>query len=200
MKSTLTISNVTHESSGVLVNNPGKLLPYGLTESGPTDLEKIFSLPLRPSKNFIVPGYIKISRLYHAIVSSELLPPLQIAYAIPSRVTNGADVVVAPPFLSNSAEVITPFGTLLLQWHGAQDVTTAASLTSFIKEHMEGLDNMDEEEKSRLKELEDQSLMVAALYSIAQETKDPDTVRMALGTLGQTEAGRTYLKEANYQL
>ena len=164
------------------------------------DSDQIFLLPSRPSKNFTGAGNIKISRLYLAIVS--FLPPdsLQIAYAMPHRVTNGVDVAVVPPYFGNTATAITPFGMLLLQLHGRLDASTAASLTTFIREYTEGLVNMPPEEQSRLQELEDQTLLISTLASIAYESKDAESVRMAYAGLLGTEAGRKYLEERKYQL
>lgn len=182
------------------MDNPGKSLPSAMMVNGRMVSDPIFALPLKLSKNFTIPGSIKISELYRAIVSSELLPSFQIAYAMPCRVTSGADVVVVLPYLGNMAEIITPYGMLLLQWLGEPVATTAASLTSFIKDYMEGLDNMDEEDKSRLQELEDQALLVSTLHAITQESTDADSVRMAYGALLATEAGRIHLRENGFKL
>ena len=164
------------------------------------DSDPIFLLPLRPSKNFTVPGNIKISRLYLAIVS--FLPPRSLvnAYAMPLRVTSGADVAVVPPYFSRTVYATTPFGTLLLSLRTSADVTTAESLTTFIKEYTERLVNMPPEEQSRLQELEDQTLLISTLHSIATESRDAESVRMAYAGLLGTESGRKYLEERKYQL
>ena len=182
------------------MDNPGKSLPSAMMVNGRMVSDPIFALPLRPSKNFTGAGNIRISQLYVAIVS--FLPPdsLRIAYAMPRRVTNGADAAVVPPLLDDTGTVITPFGMLLLQLHGRLDATTAASLTNFIKECTEGLVNMPPEEQSRLQELEDQTLLISTLASIAYESKDAESVRMAYAGLLGTEAGRKYLEERKYQL
>lgn len=168
--------------------------------NGRMDSDPIFSLPLRPSKNFTGAGNIRISQLYVAIVS--FLPPdsLRIAYAMPLRVTSGADVAVVPPLLDDTGTVITPFGMLLLSLRTSADVTTAESLTTFIKEYTERLVNMPPEEQSRLQELEDQTLLISTLHSIATESRDAESVRMAYAGLLGTEAGRKYLEERKYQL
>ena len=164
------------------------------------DSDPIFALPLRPSRNFTGAGNIRISRLYLAIVS--FLPPdsLVNAYAMPRRVTNGAGAVVVPLFLSSTVLAITPFGTLLLQLHGVPDATTAVSLTTFIKEYTEGLVNVSSEERTRVEELEEQNLLLSTLHSIAYESKDPESVRMAYAGLLGTDAGRKYLAERQYTL
>lgn len=160
----------------------------------------IFALPLRPSRNFTGAGNIRISRLYLAIVS--FLPPdsLVNAYAMPRRVTSGADVAVAPPYFGRTVLAITPFGTLLLSLRTSADVTTAESLTTFIKEYTEGLVNVSSEERTRVEELEEQNLLLSTLHSIAYESKDPESVRMAYAGLLGTDAGRKYLAERQYTL
>lgn len=164
------------------------------------DSDPIFALPLKPSKSFMLLGNTKISQLYLAIESS--LPPNSLvnAYAMPRRVMSGAEDVVVLPSSGNTVEVITHFGTLLLQWHINVAATTAASLTTFIREYMEGQANMSAEERSRVQELEEQNLLLSTLHSIAYESKDAESVRMAYAGLLGTEVGRKYLAERQYTL
>lgn len=182
------------------MSNLGRSSPSVMTVNGRMDSDPIFALPLKPSKDFTIPGAIKISRLYVAIESFLRPMSLQNAYAMPLRVTSGVDVVVVPPFLDSTATVITPFGMLLLQLHGALDATTAASLTTFIKEYTEGLVNMDDTERTRVEELEEQALLLSTLHSIATESRDAESVRMAYAGLLGTDSGRKYLSERQYKL
>ena len=182
------------------MSNLGRSSPSAMMVNGRMDSDPIFSLPLRPSRSFAVPGNIRISRLYLAIVS--FLPPRSLvnAYAMPLRVTSGADVAVVPPLLDSTATVITPFGMLLLQLHGVLDATTAVSLTTFIKEYTGGLVNMDDTERTRVEELEEQALLLSTLHSIATESRDAESVRMAYAGLLGTDSGRKYLSERQYKL
>ena len=182
------------------MSNLGRSLSSAMMVNGRMASDPIFDLLSSPSRSYAAPGSTRISALLLAIESSQLLPPLLCAYAMPLRVTNGADVVVVPPFLDSTATVITPFGMLLLQLRGVLDATTAASLTTFIKEHTEGLVNMDDTERTRVEELEEQALLLSTLHSIATESRDAESVRMAYAGLLGTDSGRKYLSERQYKL
>lgn len=182
------------------MTTPGKSLPSEMMVNGRMVSDPIFDLLSSPSRSYTAPGSTQISALCRAIESFLHHLPLLRAYAMPLRVTNGADVVVVPPFLDPTLQVITPYGTLLLSSPTVPDVTIAASVTSFIKGFMEGPLNMADEEKSRIKELEEQTMLLSTLHSIALESNDAETVRMAYAGLQGTEIGRNYLAERQYQL
>lgn len=141
---------------------------------------------------------MQISRLYRAIVSLRLLPPLQSAYAILPPEKNGAGVVAVQPSSNSMLVVITPYGTLLLSYMDELDATSVELLTSFIRALTEGAhdvgDFTDQMHVDRINELEDIEKLMYALREIAETSEDAESVRVAFLALTTTTLGKTYLR------
>jgi hypothetical protein len=165
-------------------------------------LDLIFAAPSFLSKSFTNQETTAISVLFQEIAS--LLPPqsLQTACAMPPPDKNGAVGVVVQPSSETTVTAITPYGMLLLSLNTELDVSSAESLTNFIKERMEGAREMEGniiagpfENTHRLGELEDQEKLLYTLREIAETSEDAESVRVAFIALTTTAIGQTYIRE-----
>lgn len=174
------------------------------------DFVPTLSLHSWPSRSFTKQERTQISRLFHAIVSSRLLPSLLSGCAMPLTEGNGAVAVAVQPYSGSTLAVITHYGMLLLSLQDALDAFTVESLMSFIRGYMGeasedmmrdvNTDNpMSAEAKgmadaNRVGELEEQEKMLYALREIAESSEDAESVRVAFIVLSTTTIGRMYLE------